>query len=116
MRRLPISLRDLRGGRAPGDASADEAFGQIAAGHIKMTESAAQLSGGVEAWDRRTEGVDDALALVVARPTLGVGDERPERGRVEGRLGDWHHAAGGPAELGIVAAGANLVPACDGVA
>src|SRR5581483_6479934 len=96
---------------AAGDLSADEAFREIAAGHVEVTEHAAELARRIEPGDRRAEGVDDALALVMARPALGVRDHGPELRRIERRLGDRHHAAGRPAELRVAVASAGLVPA-----
>src|SRR5579872_2245435 len=74
---LRLSLRDFCGGLAPGDLSADEAFREIAAGHIEVSEHAAELAGGIETRDRCAERIDDALALVMARSALGVRDHRP---------------------------------------
>src|SRR5689334_3090364 len=106
----------FRGCLASGDPPADEAFREIATGHIEMPEDAAELAGRVEPWDRRAEGVDDALPLVVARAALRVGDDGPELSGVEGRLGDRHHAAGRAAELWIALARTGLVPARDRLA
>src|SRR5262249_44534158 len=102
MRILRQSSWIFRGGCASGDAPTDEAFGEVAAGHIEVPEGAAELASGVEARDRRAEGVDDALALVVAWAALGVGHNGPELRHVIGRLGDRHHAAGRAAELRVV--------------
>src|SRR5262249_52315632 len=115
MRRLQPLFRRFHGRGASGDAPTDEAFSEVAAGHIEMPEGAAELAGGVEARDRRAEGINDALVLVVARAALGVGHNGPELRRVIGRLGDRHHAAGRAAELCIVPVGASPVPARNGI-
>ena len=102
--------RSGMGGLAPGDAAADEAFGEIAARHVEMAEDAAEFAGGIEAGDRLAEGVQHALAFVMGGAALRVGDDGPDLAPEEGRLRDRDHRGRRPAEFRIVPGSAGLVP------
>src|SRR5215469_1691422 len=62
----------------PRDAAGHQAFGDIAAGEIKVPEAAAELTGRIEARDRRAARSEDLLLRVVNRAALRVGDRRPD--------------------------------------
>src|SRR6516162_10297877 len=69
----------------PRDAAGHQAFGDIAAGEIKVPEAAAELTGRIEARDRRAARSEDLLLRVVNRAALRVGDRRPDFADNEGR-------------------------------
>src|SRR5215831_17958617 len=96
---------------AAGDPSGDEAFGDVSAGQIQVTEAAAELPGRVEPRDWLAGDVDDLLLRIVNRPALGVRDRRPDLSEDIRRLLDLHHGAGGTAVILVDAAVTQLVPA-----
>src|SRR5258707_3185085 len=74
--KLGLPGRKLRG-IAPGRPSADEALGQISAGHVEMSEHPSKLAGREQPRNGLAERAQHALLVIMHRAAMGVGAYRP---------------------------------------